>query len=85
MIVATRRIGTFFNVAQLIVINLVIILICLSYSPTEARKQMPLLIADDTQSRMNRPGKLKSTQKTVQQLNTKKSAIRKFTALATQI
>ncbi|XP_031627582.1 dorsal-ventral patterning protein Sog isoform X2 [Contarinia nasturtii] len=55
MIVPTSRIGTFFNVAQFIVINLVIILICLGNMPTEARKQMPLLIDDDTQTRMNRP------------------------------
>lgn len=54
--VPTRGIGTFFNVAQLIVINLVITLVCLSSAPTEARKQMPLLIDDDTQSRLNRPG-----------------------------
>lgn len=62
MMVPTRRIGTFFNVAQFIVINLVIILICLGYSPTaEARKQMPLLIDDESQhNRMNRPGKFQS-------------------------
>lgn len=57
-----RRIGTFLSVAQFIVINLVIILICMGYRPTEARKQMPMLIDDDTQhSRMNRPGKFFST------------------------
>lgn len=55
---AARRIGTFLSVAQFIVINLVIILICTGYRPTEARKQMPMLIDDDTHhSRMNRPGK----------------------------
>lgn len=56
MIVTTRKIGTFFNVAQFIVINLVIILICLG-NTTEARKQMPSLIDDDTPTRSYRPGK----------------------------
>lgn len=54
----SRRYGTFLNVAQLIVINLVIILIYTGHFPTEARKSMPFLIDDDQQSRFNRPGEL---------------------------
>lgn len=52
------RSGSFLNVSKFIVINLVIILIYLCYFPSEARKSMPLLIDDEQQIRLNRPGKL---------------------------
>lgn len=58
MKVPARRNGTFFNVAQFFVINLVIIFVCLRYVPVQARKIPPLMIEDDGFKRMNRPGEL---------------------------
>lgn len=59
MIEPRRRINALFNVAQLIVMNLVIIVMCLNDSEMEARQQMPLLIHDDSYSRLIRQGKSK--------------------------
>lgn len=60
----TRRSGRFLNVAQFIVINLVIILIYTGHFPTEAKNSMPFLIDDDQQSRLNRPGEFRAHIKT---------------------